>query len=95
MGYTNIPGGAEIQVGTTTFVGRSHTEIARLIAFDHGWRLYGDQVIESDGAVVAATLEEAARKMLALDWFDPSGAGIYRHHFGGTKQTNADTLRNA
>ncbi|MGV0737478.1 hypothetical protein ABQF35_11375 [Mycobacterium syngnathidarum] len=89
-----VPGGAEIQVGVTTFVGRSHTEIARLIAFDHGWRLYGDKVIEASGATVANTLEEAARKMLVLDWFDPSGSGIFWHHFGGTKDTNADTLRN-
>ena len=32
----HVPRGAEIQVGATTFVGRSHTEMARLIAFDHG-----------------------------------------------------------
>ena len=40
------PGGAEIQIGTTTFVGPSQTEIARLIAFDHGSKLYGDQVVD-------------------------------------------------
>jgi hypothetical protein len=56
------PGGAEIQVGVTTFVGRSHTEIARLIAFDHKWRIFGDQIIEPNGSVVADTLEEAACK---------------------------------
>jgi hypothetical protein len=28
--------GAEIQVGVTTFARRSHTEIARQNAFDHG-----------------------------------------------------------
>jgi hypothetical protein len=73
MRYT--PGGAEIQVGSTTFIGRSHTEIARLIAFDHGRKLYGDQVVDEHGVVVANTLEELARKALALGWFDPSGAG--------------------
>lgn len=87
------PGGAEIQVGVTTFVGRSHTEIARLIAFDHKWRIFGDQIIEPNGSVVADTLEEAACKMLALGWFEPSGASINWHHFGGTKGANADTLR--
>jgi hypothetical protein len=43
-----VPRGAEIQVGVTTFVGRSHTEIARLIAFDHGWKLHGDQIIDEN-----------------------------------------------
>jgi len=87
------PGGAEIQVGVTTFVGRSHTEIARLIAFDHGWRIVGDQIIEANGSVVADTLEDAARRLLALGWFEPSGVSINWHHFGGTKATNADTVR--
>ena len=41
-----VSGDAEIQVGVTTFVGRSHTEIARLIAYDRGWKLYGDQILE-------------------------------------------------
>jgi hypothetical protein len=91
MRYT--PGGAEIQVGSTTFIGRSHTEIARLIAFDHGWKLYADQVVDEYGVVVADTLEELARKALALGWFDPSGAGVNWHQFGGTKSSNADTIR--
>ncbi|MEB3063271.1 hypothetical protein [[Mycobacterium] zoologicum] len=89
----NVPGGAEIQVGVTTFVGRSHTEIARLIAFDHGWKLVGDQVIDADGVVVAQTLEELGRKTLAMGWFHPSGAHINWHHFGGTKELNAQTIR--
>jgi hypothetical protein len=84
---------AEIQVGITTFVGRSHTEMARLIAHDHQWRLLGDQIVEPSGELVANNLEELARKALALGWFDPSGAGINWHHFGGTKMTNADTIR--
>jgi hypothetical protein len=88
-----LAGGAEIQVGVTTFTGRSHTEIARLIAFDHEWRIFGDQIIDTNGIVVTDTLEEAARKMLALGWFDPSGVSINWHHFGGAKATNADTLR--
>jgi hypothetical protein len=52
-----VPGGAEIQVGLTTFAERSHTEIARLIAFDHGWKLCGDQIIEDDEVVVAGMQE--------------------------------------
>lgn len=88
-----VPGGAEIQVGVTTFVGRSHTEIARLIAYDHGWKLYGDQILDKDGDVVADTLEELARKALALGWFDHTGAGINWHHFGGTKEFNAERIR--
>lgn len=88
-----VPGGAEIQVGVTTFVGRSHTEIARLIAFDHGWKLYGDQVIDSDGVPVTDTLEELARKALLLEWFESNGAGINWHRFGGSKATNAALLR--
>lgn len=89
-----VPGGAEIQVGVTTFVGRSHTEIARLIAWDHGWKIYGDQIIDNEGVVVADTLEELAGKALALGWFHPSGAGINWHHFGGSKHLNADIIRN-
>ena len=69
-----LPGGAEIQVGATTFVGRSHTEIARLIACDHGWKLHGDQIIDQNEVVVTDTLEELARKALSLGWFDPTGA---------------------
>jgi hypothetical protein len=88
-----VPGGVEIQVGVTTFVGRSHTEIARLIAFDHGWKLYGDQIIDENEVVIADTLEELARRALSLGWFDPTGAGINWHHFGGTKASNADTIR--
>jgi DNA-binding transcriptional regulator YhcF (GntR family) len=88
-----VPGGAEIQVGVTTFVGRSHTELARLIAYDHGWRLFGDQIIDEDEVVVADTLEELARKALALGWYDPTGAGVHWDRFGGTKDTNADTIR--
>jgi hypothetical protein len=86
-----VPGGAEIQVGATTFVGRSHTEIARLIAFDHGWKLYGDHVVDEQGVVVAYTLEELAEKRSR--WFDPSGAGVNWHEFGGTKSSNGDTIR--
>ena len=88
-----VPGGAEIQVGVTTFVGRSHTEIARLIASDHGWKLYGDQIIDENEEVVASSLEELARKALALGWFDHTGVGINWHYFGGTKEFNADTIR--
>jgi hypothetical protein len=69
-----VPGGAEIQVGVTTFAGRSHTEIARLIAFDHGWKLYGDQIIEQNEVVVTDTHEELARSALSLGWYDPTGA---------------------
>jgi hypothetical protein len=90
-----VPGGAEIQVGVTTFVGRSHTEIARLIAFDHGWKLDGDQIIDQNEVVVTDTLEELARIALSLGWFDPTGVDINWHHFGGTKASNADTIRQA
>jgi hypothetical protein len=55
-----VPGGADIQVGVTTFAGRGHTEIARLITFDHGWKLYGDQLIDENEVVIADTLEELA-----------------------------------
>lgn len=71
----------------------SHAEIARLIARDHGWKLRGDQIIDQNEVVVTETLEELARKALSLDWFDPTGAGINWHHFGGTKVSNADTVR--
>jgi hypothetical protein len=84
-----VPGGAENQVGITTFVGRSRTEIARLIAFVHGWKLLGYQFIE---VVTADPLEELARKALSPGWFDPTGAGINWHHFGGTKASNADAI---
>jgi hypothetical protein len=92
-GFDLARGGAEIQVGVTTFVSPSHAEIARLIAFDHDWKLYGDQIIDKDQVVVVDTLEELARKALALSWFDPSGAGINGQNFGA-KSTNADTIRN-
>jgi hypothetical protein len=88
-----VSGGAEIQVGATTLVGRSHTEIAQLIAFDHGWKLRGDQLIDENEVVIADTLEELARKALSLGWFDPTGVGINWHRFGGTKACNADTIR--
>ena len=88
-----VRGGAAIQVGATTFVGRSHTEIARLIAFDHGWKLRGDQLIDENEVVIADTLEELARKALSLGWFDPTGVGINWHRFGSTKARNADTIR--
>ncbi|QUR68944.1 GntR family transcriptional regulator [Mycobacterium spongiae] len=88
-----VPEGFEIQIGLTTFVGRSHTEIARLIAHDHGWRIRGDEIIEPGGQVVAATLEELARRALALGWYEPSGVSINWHRFGGAKSTNADTIR--
>jgi hypothetical protein len=88
-----VSGGARIQVGETTFAGRSHTEIARLIAFDHGWKLRGDQIIDQSEVVVTNTLEELARRALSLGWFDPTGAGINWHHFGSTKASNADTIR--
>jgi hypothetical protein len=88
-----VPGGAEIQFGATTFAGRSHTEIARLIAFDHGWKLHGDQIIDQSEVIVTDTLEELARRALSLGWFDPTGAGINWHHFGSTKASNADTIR--
>lgn len=86
--------GEEIQTCLTTFVGRSHTELARLIAKDHEWKLLGDSIVESDGAVVTSNLEELATKALKLDWFHPSGAHINWHHFGGTKDINADLIRN-
>ncbi|MCX8557223.1 hypothetical protein OS121_19410 [Mycolicibacterium mucogenicum] len=87
------PFAQDLQVCTTLFVGRSHTEIARLIAKDHDWQLLGDAIVEPDGTVVAASLEELARKALILDWFHPSGAHINWHHFGGAKETNADLIR--
>ncbi len=86
-------GGADIQAGVTTFVGRSHTEIARLIARNNHWRMDGDQIVDLEGMVVTETIEELARKALALGWFDPSGAAINWHYFSGTKHTNADTIR--
>jgi len=89
-----VPEGSEIQVGLTTFVGRSHTELARLIAHDHAWRIRGDEIIEPGGQVVAANLEELARRALALGWFEESGVSINWHRFGGTKATNAVTIRN-
>ena len=49
--------------------------------------------VADQGVVVADTLEELARKALALGWFDPSGAGLNLHKFGGTKSSNADTIR--
>lgn len=85
--------GAEVQVGMILFPGRSHTEIARLIAHDHGWRLRGDEVIEENGRVVAPTLEELGRRALKMDWFDKSGAFINWSRFGGAKDTNAETIR--
>ena len=75
------------------FVGRSHTEIARLIAKTHDWQLLGDAIIEPNGQVVADNLEELARKALTLDWFHPTGVHINWHHFGGTKAGNADLIR--
>lgn len=88
-----VPEGFEVQRGLTTFAGRSHTEIARLIAHDHGWRIRGDEIIEPGGQVVAATLEELARKALVLRWFEASGVSINWHYFGGSKEKSADTIR--
>lgn len=85
--------GQDVQACATTFVGRSHTELARLIAKDHNWQLLGDAIIEPDGTIVTANLEELALKALKLDWFHPSGVHINWHHFGGTKNTNADLIR--
>jgi hypothetical protein len=81
------PRGAEIQIVVTTFVGRSHTEIARLIAFDHRWKLHGDQIIDENEVVIADTLEDLARKALSPGWFDPTAAGINWQHFGGEQTT--------
>src|ERR1700736_3114327 len=39
------------------------------------------------------TLEELARRALSLGWFDPTGAGFNWHHFGGTKVSNAEAIR--
>jgi hypothetical protein len=63
-----VPGLAEIQVGITTFVGRSHAEIALFVAFDHGWKLLGDQIIDKDRVVIADALEELAREALSVGW---------------------------
>ena len=49
-----VSGVAEIQVGATTFVGRSHTEIARLIAFDHGWNSAATSCIASSSGADTA-----------------------------------------
>lgn len=76
----------------TTFQGRSHTEIARAIAKDHGWMFLGDSLVSGDGLVIADTIEKAAEVMLSLGWFDPSGAYINWHTFGPTKPSNAATL---
>lgn len=78
-----------------TFEGRSHTEIARLIAKEHGWLMFGDMLLAPDGLVIADTLETAAAGMLALEWFHPSGIAISWHEFESTKRTNAGTLESA
>lgn len=78
-----------------TFEGRSHTEIARLIAKDHGWLIFGDMLLATDGLVIADSLEAAAAGMLALEWFHPSGIAINWHAFGSTKPTNPGTLETA
>jgi hypothetical protein len=70
-----VPGGAEIQFGATTFGGRSHTEIARLIAFDHGWKLHGDQIIDENQVVVTDTLEEFGTKSAVAGLVRPHGSG--------------------
>ena len=44
-----------------TFEGRSHTEIARLIAKDHGWLIFGDMLLATDGLVIADSLEAAMK----------------------------------
>ncbi len=75
-----------------TFDGRSHTEIARFIAKDHGWLMFGDMLLAPDGQVIADTLESAAAAMLALNWFHPSGIAINWHIFGPTKYTNPAML---
>lgn len=79
----------------TTFVGRSHTELARHIAKDHDWLLFGDALIARDGFVIADTLEDAGQAMIQLGWFHPTGATINWHLFGPTKAENATTLQAA
>lgn len=59
-----------------TFVGRSPTEIARAIAASHGWLLLGDELVGSDGLVIAPTLEAAAEGMMRLGWYGQGGAAI-------------------
>lgn len=76
-----------------TFIGRSHTEIARHIAKDHGWLMFGDLILDTNGFIIAETLESAAAGMLALQWFEASGIDINWHVFGPTKPANAGTLR--
>lgn len=76
-----------------TFIGRSHTEIARLIAKSHGWLMFGDLILDTNGLVIAETIESAATGMLTLQWFEASGIAINWHILDPTKPANAETLR--
>lgn len=85
--------GSEIQAGLALFSGRSHTEIARLIAHENGWRLAGENIIEPAGEVVATNIEELARRALALGWFDADGATINWPRFARGASLNAEAIR--
>lgn len=85
--------GSQIQAGLSLFPGRSHTEIARLIAHQNGWRLAGDSVVEPAGELVATNIEELARRALALGWFETDGTTINWPRFARGASLNAEAIR--
>ena len=47
---------------------RSWTELARIVAAKKGWMFDGNAVVEDDGAVVAASIEDLAAALQDLQW---------------------------
>ncbi|MFB8281135.1 hypothetical protein [Nocardia colli] len=71
----------EVQTGVHVFEGRANTEIARMIARFHEWRVLGDKLFAPDGMVIARNLESAAVAMAALGWFSIDGSVIFWRRF--------------
>lgn len=59
-----------IQGGATTVAwDRSDTELARVIASRRGWLTSGDRVLDSEGKLIARSIEDAAAAMRDRQWF--------------------------
>ncbi|WP_338760240.1 hypothetical protein V7968_31450 [Nocardia vulneris] len=90
-----VDGLDSVQTGTHLFPGRSHTEIVRIIAMFHEWRVSGDQLAAPDGMVVAPNLESAGIAMAAMGWFLADGSAICWQQFCQDEPPSTRTYPNA
>lgn len=66
----------EIQAFSASLSDRAHTELARVVGKRAGWRFVGSTIIDTEGYVVAPSLEDAARGMHELGWITGGDQGI-------------------